>query len=344
MATITSFESLKRPSRSDLAQLAELLVPLFATSSPEACREAAAVLSQCPVLPQSVAHFLGTQPIEIAAIFLTRSKAVDDETLISIARTQGPAHARAIARRDNLSPTLVDMLVGLRQAEQGEAAVSDGSATAAPKLADKVLRTADTVREELRALVSKLDPVRSDDPKSDAAPVAQSRTTAARAEKPASKIRIPGLPSVSDLHDALLVRLGRQQDMATFAHTLADTIEASTALSRRIMQDMSGTQLATTLLALDFDRQDMAVILQSFYPHLQARDPAQNGSGQTLFDGLFDALDPAECGERLAAWLRADAYTFGRLPADPFEDLVPEADNQSEPTPEHLPEQALKAG
>ncbi|MEN9895943.1 MAG: hypothetical protein RIR97_1795, partial [Pseudomonadota bacterium] len=65
---------------------------------------------------------------------------------------------------------------------------------------------------------------------------------------------------------------------------------------------------------------------------------------QTLFDGLFDALDPAECGERLAAWLRADAYTFGRLPADPFEDLVPEADNQSEPTPEHLPEQALKAG
>jgi len=179
MATITSFESLKRPSKSDLKQFSELLEPLFQASSEEARRQATAVLSQCPTLPPSVAFFLGSQPINIAAIFLTRSIAIDDATLITIAKTQGADHARAIARRENLSPSLVDMLVGLRYPDhrlshamtQFEAADPTSTAKAADtttamesiesmKLSPAVSNTpgkpsADSVRELLRSLVTR---------------------------------------------------------------------------------------------------------------------------------------------------------------------------------------------
>ena len=115
MATVTGFEGLRHPRRSDLKQFAELFEPLFAASSDEARRQAAAALSQCPHVPQSVALLIGNAPVSIAAIFLTRSTSISDATLMQIIRAQGPAHATAIARRENLSVHVVDALVERRQ-------------------------------------------------------------------------------------------------------------------------------------------------------------------------------------------------------------------------------------
>ncbi|MBN9269148.1 MAG: hypothetical protein J0J15_02670, partial [Mesorhizobium sp.] len=70
MATVSSFESLRFPSRSDLVQFGELFEQLYAASSDEARRQAVAALSRCPQVPQETALFIARQPIGIAAIFL----------------------------------------------------------------------------------------------------------------------------------------------------------------------------------------------------------------------------------------------------------------------------------
>lgn len=104
MATVTNFENVPLPSKTDLRQFAELFMPLFNASTDEAKREAIAALSQHPNVPSAVAFFIACQPISLAAPFLIASKCLDDDTLITIARTQGAAHARAIVRREDLSP------------------------------------------------------------------------------------------------------------------------------------------------------------------------------------------------------------------------------------------------
>ena len=85
-------------------------MPLFNASTDEAKREAIAALSQHPNVPSAVAFFIACQPISLAAPFLIASKCLDDDTLITIARTQGAAHARAIVRREDLSPTVASVL------------------------------------------------------------------------------------------------------------------------------------------------------------------------------------------------------------------------------------------
>src|SRR6476661_2578584 len=114
MATVTSFEGLPAPNKIELRQFAELFEPLFQNSSEEARRLSVAALSKCVSLPRSTAFFIGCQPISIAATFLATSPAVDDDMLITIARSQGTAHARAIAARKDLSVKVVDALVSLR--------------------------------------------------------------------------------------------------------------------------------------------------------------------------------------------------------------------------------------
>lgn len=114
MATVSSFEGLEHPTKSELRQFAELFSPLFQASTDEAKRQAVAALSQSPQVPRPVAAFIASQPIAIAAPFLTSSPCLDDDLLIMVARSQGAAHAHVIATRPSLSPTVVDALAGLR--------------------------------------------------------------------------------------------------------------------------------------------------------------------------------------------------------------------------------------
>lgn len=58
MATVTNFESVSHPSKTDLRQFAELFMPLFNASTEEAKREAIAALSQHPSVPSAVAFFI----------------------------------------------------------------------------------------------------------------------------------------------------------------------------------------------------------------------------------------------------------------------------------------------
>ncbi|WP_244514685.1 DUF2336 domain-containing protein [Ensifer sp. LCM 4579] len=284
MATVTSFESLRTPRRSEMRQFSELFEPLFLGSSEEARRQAAAALSQCDHVPEAVALLIGSMPISVAASFLTRSKAVSDRTLISIIRKRGPAHASAIARRDDLSASVIDALVEHHKnaAASGQtrevtgpapAAASSPSVEVADRTAvDRVARE-DKLRDEIKAL-------------------ARAGSNAAAPSE---------LPVIDEVHQALLVRFARTGETVLFANALADTLGASDSLAERILLDVSGQQLAMTLAALDFPSSDMASLLAALYPHLGDRL-----GGGTRADALIRALDPRASVERVKSWLRAD--------------------------------------
>ncbi|CAN7213872.1 DUF2336 domain-containing protein [Rhizobium sp. LjRoot258] len=290
MATVSSFEGLQPPTRSELRQFAELFTPLFQASSDEARRQAVAALSQCAHIPPAVALFVGCQPIDIAAPFLTSSPAIDDETLITIARTQGSAHMKAIVSRNALSPRVIDALVGLRQAEQRLAAPveveapsivpPEPPAPSSPEDAEAVARRAN--EEEMRSRIREL---------------------ARQVSRPDGD-RL-GLRNLSPIQAALLVRFARNREAVLFAKALADGLSASRWLAERIMLDISGQQLATTLISLGMDFLDAVFVLERLYPHL-----AEPQHSVTRAWMVLDGLDPEECGARIEAWRRADTYTY----------------------------------
>jgi uncharacterized protein (DUF2336 family) len=281
MATVSSYEGMGQPGRHELKQFSELFEPLYKASSPEARRNAVAALARAPMLPQAVALFVGSQPIEIAALFLTRSPAIDDETLIAIARHQGSAHARAIAARENLSVKVVDALVSLHQGNAGTRAPVDMPPVAAAHPATPIESREEDVRRQLRSLVE--------------------RETIASAED-SNEAR-------AEMHSALLIRFARLRQVRDFSYLLSNMLGSSQWLSNRILLDISGLQLATALIALDIEASDGIFVLKQFYPHLEAIS-GNVGRAEALWHGL----DADDCIDRLTAWIRADDYTQGKTP------------------------------
>jgi uncharacterized protein (DUF2336 family) len=282
MATVTSFEGVAHPTKSELRQFAELFMPLFSASTPEAKRDAIAALSQHPNVPSAVAFFIASQPISLSAPFLISSKCLNDETLIAVARTQGSAHARAIVRRDDLSPTVVDALVGLRHSRATTSRPASDTAPEAPVDTTPQLDAARSREEALRQ---------------------QLRNLARQQRRPDSDHL--GLRRLTEVQEALLVRFAREKDARQFSTALSDCLSASHWLSERILLDISGQQLATTLTGLAMDFAESAFVLEAFYPHLKVSD-----GDMTRAEAMLDKLEPAQCEERIESWRRADRYTL----------------------------------
>ncbi|CAN7436808.1 DUF2336 domain-containing protein [Rhizobium sp. LjRoot254] len=287
MATVSSFENMAQPGRHELKQFSELFEPVFKASRDEAKRNAIAAISRCATVPDQVAWFIATQPIALAAIFITTSPAISDEMLIQIARTQGPLHAKAVAARENLSVKVVDALVSLHTAlekHRGEDEVAPRDAeTALIEEQGFAVTREEQLRQHLKALVH--------------------RDTLARDAETAE--------SVDNTRTSLLIRFARLKEARSFSFTLADALGSSRWLSERIMLDLSGQQLGTALMALGLDEADGCFMLTQFYPHLKEMAGTESRA-VTLWSGL----DPERCDDRMRAWLRADDYAEGRKPED----------------------------
>ncbi|WP_426236602.1 DUF2336 domain-containing protein [Pararhizobium sp. DWP1-1-3] len=292
MATVTGFEGLRHPRRTDLKQFSELFDPLFSASSDEARRQAAAALSQCQHVPPSVALQIGNAPISIAAIFLTRSNAIDDATLLQVIRSQGQAHATAIARRDNLSVHVVDALVERRQtaAAPAETAVPASQVSLAAPTTDEALqrRPEATAQGMTTAKLLREEKLRSD--------------LKSLARLPQKTVPVlPGIEPVDPVHEALLVRFARSGEANLFAASLSAALSSSPELGERILLDISGQQLATALTALDMHSDDSLFILCAFYPDLTGRL-----GGTTRGEALLASLSAETCRVRVQAWLQTD--------------------------------------
>lgn len=287
MATVSSFENMAQPGRHEQKQFSELFEPVFKASRIEARRNAIAAISRCATVPEQVAWFIATQPIALAAIFITTSPAISDEMLIQIARTQGPLHAKAVAARENLSVKVVDALVSLhstldKHRSEDKAAPRDAESALIEEQGFVVSRE-ELLRQQLKALVHR-------------------DTLAREAEMP---------ESVEDTRTSLLIRFARLKEGRSFSFALADALGSSRWLSERIMLDLSGQQLATALMALGLDEADACFMLTQFYPHLKETDGAASRAV-----ALWSGLDPERCDDRMRAWLRADDYAEGRTPED----------------------------
>lgn len=294
MATVSSFESLTHPSRSDQKQFHELFVPTYLASSIEARRQAVAALSQCAAVPEATSLFIAHEPIGIAAIFLTRSAALSARLLMQILRTASPAHARAIECRDDLTPQLIERLVDLHREHRSrgpvaikpaaiEPAATEPAATGARRLARE-----EELREEIKALV--------------------------RAQAPAAAGPV-ALAVIGETHLALIVRFARTGETGMVGVALADALGSSQWLAERILLDVSGSQFATTLVALDMPAGDAGYVLSRLYPHLaRAAGTAADGSRAAV---LLADLDRTACIERVESWRRADAYTWSGQPHVP---------------------------
>lgn len=332
MATVTSFEALQFPTRNELRQFAELFSPLFHASTEEARRQAVSALSQCPNVPSAVALFIASQPISIAAPFLVSSPCLSDDLLIMIARTQGTAHARAIVRREQLSPTVIDALVGLRHSEppkdtasaQTFGALAAAGATTPPpaRSASDQAEPAYVRRSRSRSAKGAPPPMAgasaaASERQPAPAPSAPATGAAAREEELRDQIRRLaahvsrpasdrlGLRTITPMQSALLVRFARNREGGAFATTLADVLSSSRWLSERILLDISGRQLATTLLGVGMEASEAVFVLEKLYPHL-----AKPATGSTRAEQLWNGLNAVECEERIETWRRADSYTF----------------------------------
>ena len=111
---------------------------------------------------------------------------------------------------------------------------------------------------------------------------------------------------IAEVHLVKLARHASSDQASWFATALADAMDASFALSERIMMDLSGRQLATALIGLGAPTDTIKSALESFFPHL-----AQPSLRHTLATDLIEDLDSESCTARLQAWQRADSYTNG---------------------------------
>ncbi len=325
MATVTSFQALSFPGKSELRQFAELFQPLFAGSSMEARREAVAALSRSPNLPLSVAAFIASQPISIAAPFLASSPALSDDMLIMIARTQGADHARAIVKRERLSPTVIDALVSLRHAlpprpDKTKDEAKDSVAKAEPQQHAEPTRFDRIMTELTMSDLPGAKPQASaagetaeawaqvdETPRAETAREEMLRQTIKRMayqQRPPREDRL-GRRQATPVQTALLVRFARARDGGFFATTLADMLSSSRWLAERILLDISGRQLATTLAGVAMEDRDAVFILEHIYPHLARRENDASRAETLLF-----GMDPDQAEARIDSWIRADRYTF----------------------------------
>ena len=115
-AVVTAFCSLTRPSRREIAQLEDLTLPLYESVSTEARRFVAAALSECQNPPAALVRRLADEPVETAAPLLLRSNALTDIDLIALIGRRGIGHARVIACRPQLNPTIGQLIRALTKA------------------------------------------------------------------------------------------------------------------------------------------------------------------------------------------------------------------------------------
>lgn len=128
-----------------------------------------------------------------------------------------------------------------------------------------------------------------------------------------------------------------------FTTALADAIGSSVELAERIMDDMSGYQLAVTFNAILAPQELCIDALHKFFPHVSIMEGTKEGA-----DYLLENMQHGACLNRLITWLRADIITrehhmvdldlseanvdYAKITAGDLPYVTPVADNN-----DHLP-------
>ena len=109
-ASVTSFCSIPRPTRREVAQLDDLALPLLGAVPDDALRFVAAALSELSSAPPQLVRRLADQPVEISAPLLMRSPVLGAIDLVALIGRHGLPHARAISARRDLDERIMRLI------------------------------------------------------------------------------------------------------------------------------------------------------------------------------------------------------------------------------------------
>ena len=343
MAAVSGFESLPRPGRQDFIQFTALFPKLFENASLEARRTASAALSRLALLPEAIVEMIVNQPIEVAAPFISHYHDMPETILARAIARHGVGHARAAARRANLSPAGLAALWGLKEPTVDRALSlrglalesSFGSDIDMPDMPNLNLDSQPKANSQPKLTtppLARLDDLHATDIASDglrdhvkglaALEQAQSRLIEMHTIANGDEARMDKMAGLLAAHrdfasdeyrsgmgrTAHLSRLERcavSGDAHWFATALADAMGSSFSLAERIMLDLSGTQLATAMMALGSSVDTIKTAMGTYFPHLKAEI-----NGRTKADMTLEDLVLEDCTTRLQSWQRADAYSL----------------------------------
>ncbi|RUW88554.1 hypothetical protein EOA35_33200, partial [Mesorhizobium sp. M8A.F.Ca.ET.023.01.1.1] len=250
-AAVSAFCSLTRPSRREIGQLEDLTLPLFDDVSVESRRYVAAALSECEYAPAALVRRLCEEPVDIAAPLLIRSRAVSDIDLIALIGRHGLPHARAIARRKELNPTIADLIRALERptlvrVRDREAAPAQGLAVKTQATADSAETpqapgvAAENARRRLRSMMHTGD------------------------EALAAKVdAFPGADTYVKLRETALTG-----NAAFFQTALADALDIDFSIARSLIANQNYAPLLAALRSLDFSEDRAFLITVAVYPGL----------------------------------------------------------------------------
>lgn len=272
-AAVSAFCSLTRPSRREIAQLDDLTLPLLDLVSVEARRYVAAALSECMTAPAGLIGRLADDRVDIAAPLLVRSPLLGDVALIRLIGTHGLAHARAIARRSGLNPTIGHLIRALEaSAAAANAARSDDVPTGAEALPAVAIaepsRSTEEARQRLRAMMrTEMQPRQDADPSADPAIFGKLRDTALTGN-----------------------------DMF-FQTALAEALGMNLPATRAITRSPSYASLLAALRALDLGEEQAFLIAAALFP-------GQFPHPETIrmFLERYRSLDRGVAVERIRGW------------------------------------------
>ena len=105
-AAVSAFCSLTRPTRREITQLGQLVLPLLDRVPVDAKRYVSAALSDSRYAPIDLVLRLCEEPVDICAPLLIRSPLLDNGHLVRIIGKMGARHAAAMLRRPRLHPAI----------------------------------------------------------------------------------------------------------------------------------------------------------------------------------------------------------------------------------------------
>jgi len=253
-AAVSAFCSLTRPSRREIGQLEDLTLPLFDDVSVESRRYVAAALSECEYAPAALVRRLCEEPVDIAAPLLIRSRAVSDIDLIALIGRHGLPHARAIARRKDLNPTIADLIRVLERPTLVRVRDPEVQAPAAPTVAVAKVEAAkdsatgqqsagiaaENARRRLRSMMRTGD------------------------EASAAKVdAFPGADTYVKLRETALTG-----NAAFFQTALADALDIDFSTARSLTANQNYASLLAALRSLDLSEDRAFLITVAIYPSL----------------------------------------------------------------------------
>ncbi len=259
-AAVSAFCSLTRPSRREIGQLEDLTLPLFDNVSVESRRYVAAALSECEYAPAALVRRLCEEPVDIAAPLLIRSRAVSDIDLIALIGQHGLPHARAIARRKDLNPTIADLIRALERPTLVRVREPDANGIAADRA---VTATADKIAPMSTDAVSE-EPARER-----AAGIAAEnarrrlRTMMRTGDEAGATTADPftGADAYVKLRETALTG-----NAAFFQTALADALDIDFSIARSLTGNQNYASLLAALRSLDLSEDRAFLITVAVYP------------------------------------------------------------------------------